>query len=75
MATTGCTPSEGAAKYPATPTRIEPTLKNADESAGIPKRCRLFRMPIDTAASDTSGRKGNMTRVRKIVSSRFVAKP
>ena len=48
---------------------IVTTLNSAGESAGTPKRSSAFSIPIATAAKDTSGRNGIMTRVSRTVSS------
>src|SRR5262245_29418359 len=53
------------------PPMIEPRLKKADAAAGTPKRLRVLRMPIATAASATRSRNGNMMRVRLAVSADF----
>ncbi len=53
----------------APPTRSRRTLKSAGERAGIPKRSSAFSIPIATAAKDTSGRNGIITRVSRTVSS------
>jgi hypothetical protein len=47
------------------------TLKSAGDSAGTPKRPSAFSMPIATAANETSGRNGIITRVSRTVSSAF----
>ncbi len=47
------------------------TLKSAGDSAGMPKRPSALSMPIATAANETSGRKGIITRVSRTVSSAF----
>src|SRR5207248_840028 len=76
-------PGSGAGPRPSTPERypgashvaqpspptIEPRLKKAEAAAGTPKRWRVLRMPIATAASATRRRKGNMMRVSATVSS------
>ena len=50
---------------------IVTTLKSAGDSAGMPKRPSALSMPIATAANETSGRKGIITRVSRTVSSAF----
>ena len=48
---------------------IEPTLNIAGEIAGMKNRCSEFSMPISAAATATSMRNGNITRVSVVVSS------
>ena len=49
--------------------RMATTLKSAGDSAGMPKRPSALSMPIATAANETSGRNGIITRVSRTVSS------
>src|SRR6266849_5587130 len=48
---------------------MEPRLKNAEAAAGTPKTWRVLSIPMASAASATSRRKGNMMRVSSTVSS------
>ena len=66
--TTTCSTSRPRAQS-ATAHRIVTTLKSAGDSAGMPKRPSAFSTPIATAANDTNGRNGIITRVRRTVSS------
>ena len=51
------------------PTAMAPTLNSAGASAGAVKRDCAFSMPMATAESETSSRKGIMIRVRKVANS------
>ena len=51
------------------PQRIATRLNMAGESAGVEKRSSAFSIPMATAANETRGRNGIMTRVRRTVSS------
>ena len=56
-------PKVGSSHQPtATPTTIEPILKNPDARAGRKKIRQAFSIPITRAASETSRMKGNMMR-------------
>ena len=48
---------------------IVPTLNIAGDSAGMKNRCSEFSMPMRAAATATSVRNGNITRVSETVSS------
>ncbi len=56
-------------RYRTAAQRIATALKRAGESAGMPKRPSALSIPIATAAKDTSGRNGIITRVSRTVSS------
>ena len=51
------------------PHSTDTTLNMAGAKAGKPKRSSAFSMPMATAAKETRGRNGIMTRVRSTVNS------
>ena len=48
---------------------IATRLKTAGANAGVPKRWCALSIPMATAANDTRGRNGSMTRVSRTVAS------
>ena len=64
-----CPPVNKTAKN--TPPMIEPTLKSAEESAGIPNLSRALRIPMACAASATKSMNGIIIRVSRTVSANF----